>query len=285
MSRALSDLVTVMIPVYNESGNLPACLDAVRDLAHVVLIDSGSTDDTLEIAKRYGREAMAFEWNGQFPKKRNWALQNHAFKTPWVFFLDADEIVTEGVKAELEKTLPDTPHNAFILSYDNWFMGRMLKHGDTMRKSAILRIGKGGYEKIEEHGWSSLPIEVHEHLVAEGTCGTIAARMEHHDRNRLTKYYAKHNEYSDWEANRYMAIADWSVLTQRQRMKYRMIQWKIFPFFYFCASYFAKRGFLDGAAGFYFAIGKMFYFYQIQAKIREIETREKGKDVNGRSGS
>ena len=88
-------LLTVVIPVQNEEKNLPLCLDSVKDFKHVVIVDSGSTDSTCDIAQKYGREVVQFVWNGEFPKKRNWMLRNYKFKTPWVLFLDADERVTE----------------------------------------------------------------------------------------------------------------------------------------------------------------------------------------------
>jgi glycosyltransferase involved in cell wall biosynthesis len=83
--------LTIAIPVRNEERNLPDCLRAIGlGLAiKVVVIDSGSTDKTVEIAHSLGAEVLNFEWNGRFPKKRNWFLRNYAFTTKWVFFLDA----------------------------------------------------------------------------------------------------------------------------------------------------------------------------------------------------
>ena len=109
-----------------------------------------------EIAADFGREVVRFKWNGVFPKKRNWVLRNYKFNTPWVMFLDADERMTPDFLAELERTLPTTKCNAFVCYYDNWFMGRILRHGDVMRKTSILRLGTGEYEKIDEHSWSNL---------------------------------------------------------------------------------------------------------------------------------
>ena len=114
-------LLTIVIPVKNEEKNLPTCLENVKEFRHVVLVDSGSTDRTLEIAAEFGREVVEFKWNGEFPKKRNWLLRNYKFKTPWVMFLDADERLTPGFCDELGKVLPETKCNAFICFYDNWF--------------------------------------------------------------------------------------------------------------------------------------------------------------------
>ena len=266
----LLDELTIVVPVKDEERNLPACLENVKAFPHVVVVDSGSTDGTLEIARQAGREVIEFRWNGKFPKKRNWVLRNYTFKTPWVMFLDADERLTEAWIAEASDKLAHAADDidAWICYYDNWFMDRLLRYGDTMRKTAVLRVGRGEYERIEENGWSSFDMEIHEHLQVAGRVGKIEARLEHHDRRSLESYYAKHEEYANWEANRYRALkGDFSRLTRRQRMKYSLIRRWWFGFAYFCACYFLKRGFLDGKAGFVFARGKMRYFRNIRSKL------------------
>ncbi|MCL2640383.1 MAG: glycosyltransferase family 2 protein [Phycisphaerales bacterium] len=262
---------SVVIPVKNEAKNLPQCLASLQGLDDIIVVDSGSTDETRSIAQHHGCTVLNFAWNGQFPKKRNWTLQNHKFKHEWVLFLDADERLTPAFKNEVEKLIRSTSHHGFWIGYTNWFLGHMLKYGDPMRKLALLRVGHGEYERIEENAWSHLDMEIHEHLVINGTVGTIHAKLEHHDLRSLEAYYARHNAYSDWEANRYLALQQQQLknLTKRQRLKYQMLTWKIFPFLYFITSYLLKGGFMDGRPGFYFAIGKMFYFYQVQTKIIE----------------
>ena len=262
------DFVTVFVPVFNEERNLPECLEALKNFRKVVILDSCSSDDTPGIAARYGREVVRFEWDGKFPKKRNWALRNYKIDTPWCLFLDADERMTPAFERELAGTLPTTGHDVFVVYYDNWFMGRMLRHGDVMRKSALVRHGHGEYERVEDAaGDRPMDMEIHEQILSGGTVGTIKAHLEHHDRRPLSNYYVKHCRYADWEARRYRAIEDWSVLTRREKIKYRLLRWKLFPLAYFFVSYVLKGGFLDGAPGFYFAINKMSYFYQIQAKL------------------
>ncbi|MGB5135674.1 MAG: glycosyltransferase [Prochlorococcaceae cyanobacterium] len=85
--------LTVAIPVRNEECNLATCLQAIGPgfARSLVVIDSGSTDTTAAIARNHGAEVVTFEWNGRFPKKRNWFLRHHTPTTRWVLFLDADE--------------------------------------------------------------------------------------------------------------------------------------------------------------------------------------------------
>ena len=285
--RSPSLPLTFVIPVKNEETNLPGCLESLKGQEHVVIVDSGSTDRTREIAAEYGREVVDFRWDGKYPKKRNWFLGHYAFKTPWVMFIDADERITDEWVREVSKfqgfkgqgdQQSDNPTiqqsgnstDAYICYYDNLFMGRMLKYGDVMHKTAILRVGKGCYEKVvDEQKWSKLDMEIHEQLVVEGKTGVIRARLEHCDRRPLENYLAKHVEYAKWEANRYRSLTatQWKLLTIRQKMKYRFVRHWWFGTFYFLLSYVVRLGFLDGTAGFWFAWYKMNYFRDVRRRI------------------
>ena len=267
--------LSVCIPVRNESGNLPACLRALSGAVdEIVVVDSGSTDGTQQIARELGATVLDFKWDGSFPKKRNWALRNHTFRHPWILFLDADERVTPAFLNELRATLPTTPHVGFWISFDNWFMGHPLKHGDVFSKLALFRIGSGEYEKFPEDWWSHLDMEVHEHPLLDGTVGHISGRLEHREDRGLEHYIAKHEAYATWEMNRYRWLQnasseEWEKFTPRQQFKYRHLNdWWLGPL-YFAVSYIAKRGFLDGQAGWTFARLKWRYFSDIRRKIRE----------------
>ena len=277
--------ITIVIPVKNEAKNLPRCIEAVRSIGPVVVVDSGSTDETQAVAKAAGAEVLDFEWDGQFPKKRNWTLRNYSFKTEWVLFLDADEFVSPAFIQEVQTAIQSTAHVGFWLNFSNFFMGQQLWGGDAFRKLALFRVGAGEYEKIDEDNWSHLDMEVHEHPVLEGSIGEINAPIEHNDFRGLKHYIGKHNEYSSWEAARYFRLrenngvrsesesesesAEWRGLTDRQKKKYRnLAKWWFAPA-YFMVSYFLKKGFIDGAVGFHFSLLKAVYFYQIRLKILE----------------
>lgn len=267
-------LFSIVIPVKNDVKNLKICLETLRAFDDVVIVDSGSEDETADVASQYGREVVNFTWDGHFPKKRNWILRHHSFRHEWVLFLDADERITDAFVKEVNAKIAEGKWNGFWVSYDNWFLGRMLHYGDTMRKLPLVKIGCGEYERIEEDSWSKLDMEIHEQLIVSGDVGTISARLEHHDMRRLDSYQKKHEAYAQWESNRYcalMAKKDFSQLTSRQRMKYQCLTKWWFPSAYFFASYFLKRGFLDGHAGFRFALGKMRYFRLIQKKIKHLQ--------------
>ncbi|MFT3932644.1 MAG: glycosyltransferase family 2 protein [Chitinophagaceae bacterium] len=266
--------LTIAIPVKNEEKNLAGCLDAIgNDFASkVVLIDSGSTDGTHAIANRYGVEVINFEWNGEFPKKRNWYLRNHTPATAWILFLDADEYITPAFKKEVQKELANTDKVGYWLNYTIYFMNRKLKGGYPLNKLALFRIGAGEYERIDEKQWSRLDMEIHEHPILTGKTGHIKSKIDHRDFRGIAHYISKHNDYSSWEAGRFIKTynsADRSEWTWKQKLKYGLMNTPFIGPVYFFSSYFLLGGFRDGARGFAFAIMKMAYFTETYCKIKE----------------
>jgi glycosyltransferase involved in cell wall biosynthesis len=269
--------VTVIVPIKNEEKNLANCLSLLGSFEDIWVVDSGSTDSSCSIAKKYGASVLQFEWQGGFPKKRNWVLMNHSFSTDWVLFLDADEAVTPEFVEELATAIQSPDKVGFWLNYTNYFMGRDLKHGVPQRKLALFRKDAGFYERIEDPGWSQLDMEIHEHPILTGAVGEIHQKIDHRDFRGVEQFISRHNSYSSWEANRYGLLlragaAGWAALTKRQKFKYRVIRNIGFAPLYFFITYVFKFGFLDGVAGFDYALFKMAYFQNIRLKMIEIES-------------
>jgi glycosyltransferase involved in cell wall biosynthesis len=269
--------VTVCVPVRNGGKDLADCLESLGgDFAEVVVVDSQSTDGSGDVARRAGAEVLEFRWDGKFPKKRNWFLRTRGVRTPWVLFLDADERMTPEFVEELRRILPGTRHAGFWVTFDNWFQGRFLRHGDPFRKLALFRPEAGEYERFPEEMWSGLDMEVHEHPVLQGSVGEIGARLRHYPLRDAESYRAKHQEYAQWEARRRQWLeragpGAWAALTRRQRFKYRNLgKWWLGPL-YFLGSYVGKAGFLDGEAGWEFARLKLEYFWKMRRKVKEQE--------------
>lgn len=267
--------ITVIVPVKNEALNLPECLSKLQRFSQIMVIDSGSTDDTPEIATKYGAELHNFEWNGKFPKKRNWTLQHIPIKNDWVLFVDADEFVTKAFVEEAALKIQSPNFNGFTIQFENYFMGKKLRYGYGFKKNALFKKSKGAYEKIEEDLWSHLDMEVHEHPIIEGEIGIIKAKVIHKDFKNLEHYIAKHNAYSSWEAQRYLQLKNGNkeVMTTNQKIKYTLMALGILPISYFVGAYFFKLGFLDGKEGYYLAKYKANYFFQIQTKIVELKNK------------
>jgi glycosyltransferase involved in cell wall biosynthesis len=273
--------VTVVVPVLNEERNLRECLPRLARFRRVEVVDSGSADGTRAVAAAAGAGLTEFRWDGRFPKKRNWFLRNATISTPWVLFLDADEFVDDAFCNELEATLPGTRHDGFWLNYDNWFLGRRLRHGEPNRKLALFRVGSGEYERIDEERWSHLDMEIHEHPVIHGSVGEIRARIDHRDDRGIDHWRRKHQQYSAWEAHRTLRLRreidqDAGALSPRQRRKYASLGRWWLPYAYFAHVYLARRGFLDGYPGLAFAWEKSRYFKDIGRRIAELQRSGRG---------
>ena len=268
--------LTIAIPVKNEEENLPGCLSHIGDdfAKHIVLIDSTSTDSTIDIAKTHNIEVIDFKWNGKFPKKRNWFLRNYNFKTRWVLFLDADEYITEEFKKEVSNELNNDEKVGFWLNYTIYFLGKRLKGGYPLKKLALFQVGAGEYERIDEEMWSNLDMEIHEHPVLNGSVGKIKPKIDHRDFRGISHYMNKHNEYASWEAYRYLKTmnnGEADTLTWKQKLKYKLFRSPLVGTFYFLGSYVIYGGWKDGSVGFVFSILKMAYFTQIYCKIKELK--------------
>jgi glycosyltransferase involved in cell wall biosynthesis len=270
--------LTIALPVRNEARNLPLCLESIgKDFARkVVVIDSKSTDATTAVAHAHGASVIQFDWNGRFPKKRNWYLQNHTPTTRWVLFLDADEILSPAVKEEISAALPASRHQGYLLSYTNYFLGRRLRGGYPLRKLALFRVGEVEYERIEENSWSQCDMEVHEHPIVSGSVGTIHNRIDHRDLRGIDSYMNKHNQYAAWEANRLFSARQgldqasrWST---NQKIKYRLITSPAGGLIFFLGSYLWMGGWRDGSTGLAFAILKCAYFVQISCRFKELKS-------------
>ena len=269
--------LTIAIPVRNEERNLAVCLKAIgTDFArYVVVIDSASTDATSDVARTYGADLIDFQWDGHFPKKRNWFLRHHPPSTSWVLFLDADEILTPKVKSEISAALPGSSHQGFLLSYTNYFLGRRLRGGIPLRKLALFRVGEVEYEWIDERHWSQCDMEVHEHPQLTGSVGLIRSRIDHRDLRGIDSYITKHNQYAAWEAQRLFThrlaphtAGSWKP---HQRIKYSLLTspWGGLAFFF--GSFIVMGGWRDGSAGLAFSMLKAGYFAQISCRLHELK--------------
>ncbi len=185
------------------------------------------------------------------------------------------KFLTQPFITEIETKVKQSNYNGFWLNYNNYFMGKELKHGDKMKKLALCKKQAGEYERIEEDSWSHLDMEVHEHPIIDGPIGKITSAIIHKDYKGLEHYIARHNAYSSWEAKRYLFLkkTGFKNLTSRQKIKYKLINSGLLPMVYFMGSYVLKLGFLDGVAGYRLAKYKANYFFQIQTKIIELKQK------------
>jgi glycosyltransferase involved in cell wall biosynthesis len=194
--------LSVLVPVRNEAANLRECLATVSFADEIVVVDSQSTDATGEIAAEFGAKVVQFHWNGEFPRKKNWALANVPWRHEWVLIIDADERITPELEAEIRRAIQRTDVDGFYLNRRFWFLGSWINHCGYFPSwnLRLFRHRLGRYERAESGGSSSGDNEVHEHLVLEGRADYLAAPMDHYAYPDIATFVEKHNSYSTWEA-------------------------------------------------------------------------------------
>ena len=121
--------LSVVIPIKNEAANLPRCLASVTWAGEIFVVDSQSTDGSQRIAQVHGARVVQFEFNGTWPKKKNWALEHLPFAYEWVLILDADEVLPAEAEAEFRAAIAKAGSTAgFWINRRFMFMGRWLRH-------------------------------------------------------------------------------------------------------------------------------------------------------------
>jgi glycosyltransferase involved in cell wall biosynthesis len=278
--------ISVLIAVRNEVRNLGRCLAPLVGWAdEIVVVDSGSIDGTIELAESAGAQVVQFHYTGGWPKKRQWALDTHAWRNDWILLLDADEILTEEIKSEIAAAIEDARYDGYWLSFQSVFLGRMMRYGDTMLwKLFLFRRGKGRYEKrLEQQDATMADIEIHEHVVVDGPTRRLAHPIRHENWNSLDRYIAKHNEYSNWEAHVLVHGTTGELRptlfgnqAQRRRwLKRKLIVLPGSPLWRFLYIYIFRLGFLDGRSGFIYAMFKLIQTFHVKAKIYELRRAQR----------
>jgi glycosyltransferase involved in cell wall biosynthesis len=259
--------VAVIILTYNEEINLPQALESVVGWAReVFVVDSFSTDRTVEIARRYGCHVVQHPFE-DYAKQRNFALSALPIKAAWIFFLDADEWLPEPLKEEIATRLGTEPAECgFLVKRRFIWMGRWIRHG--YYPTWILRLARRGHVRCEERG-------VNEHLIVEGPVGRLEHDFIHEDRKGLSAWIAKHDRYARLEAE--------ELLKRRQGQGQREIPARLFgsqaerkrwlrhhlyerlpplvrPFAFWAYRYFLRGGFLDGREAFIYHFLQALWF-------------------------
>jgi glycosyltransferase involved in cell wall biosynthesis len=272
--------VSILIPVRNEEKNLPRCLASVAWADEVWVVDSQSTDGTAAIAAAAGARVAQFSFNGTWPKKKNWALENLSFRNEWVFLLDADEVLPEGIEVELRSIAGDPVHAAagYWINRRFQFMGQWLKHAYYPNWNLrFFRHKLGRFEKIVEGDTASGDNEVHEHVVVSGATGRLKGELDHYAFPSIEVFVEKHNRYSNWEARAALAGRTKAGCLQsgrvgwRRRLKEAARGLPGRPFLRFCHVYIWQRGFLDGRAGYCFA--RLHGVYELLSVMKTEELR------------
>ena len=276
-------MLSVLIPALNEHRNIADCLRSVRWADEVVVVDSGSTDGTCELARSEGARVVNFKWNGQLPKKKNWALEFVEWKHEWVLILDADERITPELAHEIKGVITKHGADGYFINRRFMFLGKWLRHCGYYPSwnLRLFRHAKGRYENLCLSDTGSGDNEIHEHLLLTGSTAFLRHEMLHFAYPDLYTWFEKHNRYSNWEAEiqarpqpvRQLSGQIGIVLARRRRLKNWSRQLPFRPGLRFLYSYVLRFGFLDGYQGYIFCRLLATYEMMSAFKARELQMR------------
>ncbi len=278
--------VSVLIPAKDEESNLPACLDSLSLADEIFMVDSKSGDRSVEIAENFGAKVVQFDFNGSWPKKKNWSLENLPFKHEWVLIVDCDERITPELWAEIAEVIKNESFDGYYLNRRVFFLGKWIRHGGRY-PDWNLRLFKHKLGRYENLNTGDIPNtgdnEVHEHVVLQGNVGYLKEDMLHIDFRDIYHWLARHNRYSNWEAKVYYNLitgqGDEGTIganlfgdsVQKKRfLKKIWVRLPFKPLLRFILFYFIQLGFLDGKAGYIYARLLSQYEYQIGVKLYEL---------------
>jgi glycosyltransferase involved in cell wall biosynthesis len=278
-------MISILILTKNEEQDLPGCLASVAWSDDVHIYDSGSTDATRSLAARAGARVTVRPhdfrqelFGGNEAEHKNWALTNIPFRYDWVLHLDADERVTPELAASIRQAVQNPGEAvAFRIRRRDFWGDRWLKH--AVASSFYVRLfrpAKMRYERLVN------PVSI-----ADGPVAELSGYLDHYPFSKgITHWLTKHNSYSSLEARQIEGNRDANqpfsliqAFLAKDRNQRRFHQKELFyrlparPFLKFLLLYVAKRGFLDGSAGFNYATLQSVYEYMIVLKTKELAQR------------
>ncbi len=274
--------ITAVILTFNESLHLQRCIDSIRSLTHdIVVVDSLSDDDTVEIAKRNGLTVLERAWENNHSTQFNWALEQLPQETQWIFRIDADEVLTPALVEEIKEAMLHLAPgvNGFTCRRHLVFQGHLLRFGG-MSNNRVLRLFRFGFGRSEAR-WMD------EHIAVTGRVESLLSPMVDDNLNSLSWWITKHNNYASRAALdallREQALVDKTstldrtsdlAMTWSMRMKeqvYRLCPAGLRGITFFVYRYILRLGFLDGPIGYTFYFFQTFWYRNlIDAKVAEV---------------
>ena len=275
--------VSVLVPIKNEAEILERCLNSVKWADEIFVVDSQSTDRSAEIAQRHGANLVQFHFNGTWPKKKNWALENLPFKNEWILIVDADEVLPPEAAGEIANAVANANKIAgYWINRRFFFLGRWLRHSYYPNWNLrLFRHASGRYEQLTAAETNSGDNEVHEHVVVRGPTAKLQCEMDHYAFPSVEIFIEKHNRYSNWEArvsaDKFLPGSSSELSSapvgRRRRLKFLSQRLPFRPLLRFLYIYIWQKGFLDGRDGYYFARLHAVYEFLSVAKTYELRRR------------
>ncbi|WP_457621850.1 glycosyltransferase family 2 protein [Persephonella sp.] len=249
--------LTVALISYNEEDRIEDVLKAVKDIAsEIIVLDSGSTDRTVEIAKEYGAKVYIEDWKG-YREQKNSLIKKCSQE--WILFLDCDEVPSEELKRSIIRELKNPTADGYFINRKTIYLGKILNY--AFQPDWKLRLVKRSANPRWEGG------NIHEYLVIDGKVLKIKGDLFHYSFRSIYDHFSKVLNYSRLSADD----------MYRRGKKFHIHNLLINPVSAFTKVYLVKRGFLDGIRGFVVALSTAFYTFLKYTFLWEKST--KGKSI------
>lgn len=220
--------LSAVIITHNAAGQLEECLNSLSFVSDVIILDSGSDDETENLAKQHGARFMHQDWLGYGAQKQKAVeLALH----DWVLCLDADERISSELALSIETEMENPSHKVYQFARCNRFMGRWLRHGEGYPDFSIRLFNRNAAQWTED--------TIHEYVRSDGIVGVLHGDLLHDTAATLENYLAKQNRYTSLQAEK-MHLAG-----KRAGAGKLLIN----PLYRFVKFYFFRLGFLDGIPG------------------------------------
>ena len=270
--------VTAIIVTRNAAAGLENTLLSLSRFDEVLVVDSNSHDETPEIALEQNVSVIPFEWDGQYPKKRQWCLDNIKLKHNWVLFIDADEVMTPDLAAEMAKLFEGAGprHAGYFVPGRYVYNHQIMEYGLRNNKLCLFDKTRLAFPVIDDLNAEGMgEIEGHYQPVRQkgsenATIGQLQHGLLHHAYLDLEKWRTRHEGYARWAA--YMTLNDcWpdDPVPWRNLLKKAFRHLPVRAELAFLHSYILKLGFLDGLAGFSIARDRWRYYRMITKQISQ----------------
>jgi glycosyltransferase involved in cell wall biosynthesis len=269
--------VTAIIATRNEELNILQCIESAKCFSEILVVDSISSDMTVQLAKSVGVKVIDFTWNGQYPKKRQWILNNVEIQNDWIFFLDADERITPKLERELLDLFQTKTIHRFAagqVKMEYFFAGQRLKHGYKIRSVKLLQKSSVFYPNVGDLELMGMgEIEGHFQPIVSGKIYKINSMLQERDLDPISSWAHRHVEYAKWDASVNLIPHVRRKVNSSKSLFGRIFHKLPFrPLIFFLYSYFLRFGFLDGKKGFDYAFGYT-WFYWLAGVIHEEKIR------------
>ncbi|MFQ6031542.1 MAG: glycosyltransferase family 2 protein [Candidatus Zixiibacteriota bacterium] len=247
--------ISAIVITRNEEKNIERCLSSIDWVDEVVVVDSGSTDDTKKIASEFTQKIFNSKWEG-FGKAKGYAKEKATHQ--WILSVDADEVVTEDLKEEIQNIIKsENSLNGYYIPRKSNFLGKWIKH--AWYPDFVLWLFRKDMGKFDDS-------MVHEKVEVEGEIGYLKNVLLHYTVPDFNHYLEKLNRYSSLGAEQLF----------RKGKRAKLLDLTFRPLATFLKMYFVKKGFLDGPAGFVLAVSSAFQVFSKYVKLRHLGSAKSG---------